>query len=72
MGAPMFAMLEERKMVDTSLGQHGNAAAVSAVSAVRPAARHVFFTSEAETAVSAVSALHANDGSINKHENRGE
>jgi hypothetical protein len=67
LGPPMLAMHDLGQAVGAGHGLDGDVAAVAAVAAVRPAARHVLLAPEAATPTAAVAALHIDNHAIDKH-----
>ena len=66
-GAPLFAMRERGEPIDARLGDHDDAAAVAAVAAVGPAARHVLLAAEAHAAVAAAAGFDFDGDAIDEH-----
>ena len=67
LGPPVLAMRERRQAVDARLGHHDDAAAVAAVAAVRPAARHVLLAAKAHAAVAAPAGFDFDGDAIDEH-----
>ena len=70
LGPPVLAVGERRQAVDARLGDHDDAAAVAAVAAVRPAARHVLLAAEAHAAVAAFAGFDFDGDAIDEHGGR--
>src|SRR5262249_58599611 len=64
---PVLAMDDISKAVGPRHRAHDDAAAVPAVAAVRPAARHVFLATKAAYAGAAIAAFDVQDHTINEH-----
>ena len=65
--SPVFAMRQGGEAVDARLGHHDDAAAVAAVAAVGPAARHVLLAAEAHAAVAAAAGFDFDGDAIDEH-----
>jgi hypothetical protein len=68
-GTVKLAISEMGQIVDRRIGTQDDTAAVAAVATVRPAARDVLFTPEADAPAPPVTALDKDGESIDKHEN---
>jgi hypothetical protein len=69
--APAFEpplALEERQVAAIGVGEEDDVTAVSSVTAVRAALRHVLLAPEAERAVAPTAAAHLDAGAIVEHE----
>ena len=64
---PMFAMDQCRESIHAWFRHNEYAAAVAAVAAVRPAARHVFFAAKTHTAVSAAARFNFDMDAVDEH-----
>ena len=64
----MFAMDQGREAIDARLGDDDHAAAVAAVAAVRPAARHVLLAPKADATVAPLAGFDLDRNAVDEHE----